>query len=123
MTAAKLKDASEKLLASDADTLVAVVQFSYPPQRGMIMKEGRLVFEYPQYLDSRSQDLEPHYHDVGQFLFFHTEAFKQNRRLLVGNLLPYVVSEMEVQDIDNQTDWEIAEMKYRVMKEKEAKQQ
>lgn len=123
VTAAKLKDASEKLLASDADTLVAVVQFSYPPQRGMIMKEGRLVFEYPQYLDSRSQDLEPHYHDVGQFLFFHTEAFKQNRRLLVGNLLPYVVSEMEVQDIDNQTDWEIAEMKYRVMKEKEAKQQ
>ena len=132
VTAAKLKDASEKRvmnitdvghLASDADTLVAVVQFSYPPQRGMIMKEGRLVFEYPQYLDSRSQDLEPHYHDVGQFLFFHTEAFKQNRRLLVGNLLPYVVSEMEVQDIDNQTDWEIAEMKYRVMKEKEAKQQ
>lgn len=120
VTAAKLKDAAEKLLASDADTLVAVVQFSYPPQRGMIMKEGRLVFEYPQYLDSRSQDLEPHYHDVGQFLFFHTEAFKQNRRLLVGNLLPYVVSEMEVQDIDNQTDWEIAEMKYRVMKEKEA---
>lgn len=122
VTAAKLKDAAEKLLASDADTLVAVVQFSYPPQRGMIMKEGRLVFEYPQYLDSRSQDLEPHYHDVGQFLFFHTEAFKQNRRLLVGNLLPYVVSEMEVQDIDNQTDWEIAEMKYRVMKEKEAQQ-
>lgn len=123
VTAAKLKDAAEKLLASDADTLVAVVQFSYPPQRGMIMKEGRLVFEYPQYLDSRSQDLEPHYHDVGQFLFFHTEAFKKNRRLLVGNLLPYVVSEMEVQDIDNQTDWEIAEMKYRVMKEKEEKEQ
>lgn len=123
VTAAKLKDAAEKLLASDADTLVAVVQFSYPPQRGMIMKEGRLVFEYPQYLDSRSQDLEPHYHDVGQFLFFHTEAFKKNHRLLVGNLLPYVVSEMEVQDIDNQTDWEIAEMKYRVMKEKEEKEQ
>ena len=123
VTAAKLKDAAEKLLASDADTLVAVVQFSYPPQRGIIMKEGRLVFEYPQYLDSRSQDLEPHYHDVGQFLFFHTEAFKKNRRLLVGNLLPYVVSEMEVQDIDNQTDWEIAEMKYRVMKEKEEKEQ
>ena len=41
----------------------------------------------------------------------------------MGNLLPYVVSEMEVQDIDNQTDWEIAEMKYRVMKEKEEKEQ
>ena len=36
---------------------------------------------------------------------------------MVGNILPYVVSEMEVQDIDNQTDWEIAEIKYRFMKE------
>jgi len=36
----------------------------------------------------------------------------------VGNILPLVVSEMEVQDIDNQTDWEIAEMKYRLMKDK-----
>jgi CMP-N-acetylneuraminic acid synthetase len=25
---------------------------------------------------------------------------------------------MEVQDIDNQTDWEIAEMKYRILKSK-----
>ena len=38
--------------------------------------------------------------------------------LMVGNILPLVVSELEVQDIDNQTDWEIAEMKYCLMKDK-----
>lgn len=118
VTAAKLRSAVEKLSESDADTLIPVVAFSYPPQRAMIVEEGRLVFEYPQYLDSRSQDLTPHYHDVGQFYVFHTEAFKKNRKLMVGNILPLVVSEMEVQDIDNQTDWEIAEMKYRLMKDK-----
>ena len=116
VTADKLKDAVDKLLLSDADTLIPVVAFSYPPQRAMIVKEGRLVFEYPQYLDSRSQDLEPHYHDVGQFYVFRTAAFKKNKKLMVGNILPLVVSELEVQDIDNQTDWEIAEMKYRLMK-------
>lgn len=117
VTADKLKCAMERLEGSDADTLLPVVNFSYPPQRAMIVKEGRLVFEYPQYLDSRSQDLEPHYHDVGQFYLFYTEAFRKNKKLMVGNILPYVVSEMEVQDIDNQTDWEIAEIKYRFMKE------
>lgn len=116
VTADKLRDAMERLENSGADTLIPVVAFSYPPQRAMIVKEGRLVFEYPQYLDSRSQDLEPHYHDVGQFYLFYTEAFKRNRKLMTGDILPYVVSELEVQDIDNLTDWEIAEIKYRYMR-------
>jgi N-acylneuraminate cytidylyltransferase len=115
VTAEKLKTAVEKLSESDADTLIPVVAFSYPPQRAMIVEEGRLVFKYPQYLDSRSQDLTPHYHDVGQFYVFRTAEFQKNRKLMVGNILPMVVSELEVQDIDNQTDWEIAEMKYRLM--------
>ena len=116
VTAEKLKAAVGQLSESDADTLIPVVAFSYPPQRAMIVEEGRLVFEYPQYLDSRSQDLTPHYHDVGQFYVFRTAAFQVNKKLMVGNILPMVVSELEVQDIDNQTDWEIAEMKYRLMK-------
>ena len=116
VTAEKIKAAVGKLSESDADTLIPVVAFSYPPQRAMIVEEGRLVFEYPQYLDSRSQDLVPHYHDVGQFYVFRTEAFMHNRKLMVGNILPLVVSELEVQDIDNETDWEIAEIKYRLMK-------
>lgn len=118
VTADKLRDAMKLFQASDADSLIPVVPFSYPPKRGMVIREGKLVFEYPQYLDSRSQDLETNYHDVGQFYFFRTLAFRNNRKLMVGNILPYVVSEMEVQDIDNLTDWEIAELKYKVMKEK-----
>lgn len=117
LTAEKLKSAVEKLENSDADTLIPVVAFSYPPQRAMIVENDRLVFEYPEYLDSRSQDLKPHYHDVGQFYVFRTGAFQVNRKLMVGNILPMVVSELEVQDIDNQTDWEIAEMKYRLMRQ------
>lgn len=118
VTAEKLKAAKEQLEASDADTLIPVVAFSYPPQRAMIIREGRLVFEYPRYLDSRSQDLTPHYHDAGQFYFFRTGAFGRNQRLMVGNILPMPVSEMEVQDIDNLTDWEIAEIKYQRMRDR-----
>ncbi len=115
VTSDKLQGAVRALEGSDADTLIPVVAFSYPPQRAMIVKERRLVFRCPEYLDSRSQDLEPQYHDVGQFYVFRTDAFKRNRKLMVGNILPWIVPELEVQDIDNQTDWQIAEMKYRLM--------
>lgn len=117
VTAQKLTSAVEQLEASDADTLIPVVSFSYPPQRAMVVEQGRLVFKYPEYLDSRSQDLQPHYHDVGQFYVFRTERFAVNQKLMVGNILPLIVSELEVQDIDNLTDWKIAEMKYRLMTE------
>ena len=47
-----------------------------------------------------------------------TEVFKKNRKLMLGNILPFEISELEVQDIDTLTDWEIAEMKYRILKDK-----
>jgi N-acylneuraminate cytidylyltransferase len=115
VTPEKLKKAVDTLTKSDADTLIPVVSFSYPTQRAMIIKNERLIFENPQYLESRSQDLEPHYHDIGQFYIFKTEAFKQNKNLMRGNIIPMEISELEVQDIDNPTDWEIAEIKYTKM--------
>lgn len=115
VTAKKLCEAKEMLERSDADTVIPVVQFSYPPQRAMIINDGYLIFNQPEYMNSRSQDLEPHYHDVGQFYLFKTEAFKVNQKLMLGNILPFLVSEMEVQDIDNESDWKIAEIKYQSM--------
>lgn len=116
VTGEKLLDAMERFSQSDADALIPVIEFSYPPQRALVIEKERLVFEYPQYLDTRSQDLVPHYHDAGQFYLFRVPAFRKNRRLMVGNVLPYIVSELEVQDIDNETDWEIAELKYQFMR-------
>lgn len=115
ITQQKLREAFQKLEESDADILIPVVAFSYPVQRALVIENDRLIFERPEYIDSRSQDLKPHYHDVGQFYLMRTEAFCRNRKLMVGNILPFSVPETEVQDIDNQTDWEIAELKYQRM--------
>ena len=118
VTAEKLRDGMEKLATSDADTLMPVVPFSFPPQRGMVIREDKLQFVQPEHALTRSQDLEHWYHDVGQFYCFRTENFKRNKILTVGNVLPFVVSELEVQDIDTISDWKIAEMKYEAMVEK-----
>ena len=117
VTGEKLKHAMERLAESDADSLIPVVRFSYPPQRAFTEKDGRLTFRMPEYLDTRSQDLEPWYHDAGQFYCFRTESFEQSRKLLVGDILSYEVSETEVQDIDTMSDWVLAEMKYEKMLE------
>lgn len=118
VTAHKITDAMQKLTASDADTLIPVVRFSYPPQRAMVIREEKLQFKYLEYIDSRSQDLEKEYHDVGQFYCFRTPAYRRNGKLMLGEILPYVVDELEVQDIDNESDWKIAEIKYQAMQQK-----
>ena len=115
VTGERVKDALEKFIESGADSLIPVVQFSYPPKRAMVIRDERLVFEYPEFMDSRSQDLEKHYHDAGQFYVFKTKAFKETGNLMKGNIIPMILDEMEVQDIDTEQDWELAQVKYTLL--------
>ncbi len=115
VTADRLKEAVDKLTDSDADSLIPVVRFSYPPQRAMEIHDGRLIFRQPENLSARSQDLTPHYHDAGQFYVVRTESFLKNHGIMVGDILPMELSELEVQDIDNEVDWKLAELKYRLL--------
>ena len=115
VTAEKLREAMQRLTESPADTLIPVVKFSYPPQRALAIENDRLVVLYPDNLNKRSQDLAPQYHDAGQFYCFRVANFLRNRHMMVGHVLPFEVPETEVQDIDNETDWQLAEMKYRMM--------
>ena len=117
ITDKKLQQAMTLLTKSTADTLFPVVRFSYPVQRSLIEKDGFLQMAHPEYSDTRSQDLPPHFHDAGQFYIFRTAPFYKNKRLTEGVILPFELPENEVQDIDTETDWQIAEMKYRLMQE------
>lgn len=115
VTPKRLTEAVNTLAESDDDTIIPVVAFSYPPQRAMVIENERLKFLYPENLIVRSQDLEKHYHDAGQFYVFKTDAFRANRNLLLGNILPLILDEMEVQDIDTEEDWKLAEIKYAML--------
>ena len=105
----------ELLENSDADKVFPVVAFSFPPQRAVVKQGGKLVFKYPEYMYARSQDLEKHYHDAGQFYCFKTKDYRESKSFWTGNILPLELSELEVQDIDTLTDWEIAEMKWQIL--------
>lgn len=112
VTADKLKNAVA-LMKDSVDAVTPVVKFSFPPQRAMLIRDGELDYQYPEYKNVRSQDLEPIYHDCGQFYVLRPENILEGRDNL--KVLPYVCSELEVQDIDNEEDWKLAEMKYKMM--------
>ncbi len=112
VTGEKLSTAFDRFMESGMDGLVPVVRFSFPPQRCFVVEGGSLVYKWPQYKNERSQDLESLYHDAGQFYFWRVESFltKQDR-----TRAPFLLDEMEVQDIDNLSDWQLAELKYRML--------
>lgn len=111
----RLKDAMERLIESGADSIISVVKFSFPPQRALSLKNGRVQFMYPEYAATRSQDLEEIYHDCGQFYICRTDSFLRTNSMITSNTIPYVLPEIEAQDIDNLSDWEIAKAKYFVL--------
>ena len=117
ITPDKLRTAMQ--LLDDAESVLPVVPFSYPPQRGMILNDkDELRRRYPEYASSRSQDLEKFYHDCGQFYACRTDAFLRGKTTDVDNMIPMIMDETEVQDIDNLSDWKIAELKYKLMEQR-----
>lgn len=119
VTAGRLKEAYGLLRESDAGTVLPVVQFGYPIQRALKIDNGFLKMIWPEHTSSRSQDLIPAYHDSGQFYFFKTATFLASRTLFGTHTVPLVLPESEVQDIDTEEDWKIAEMKYEIMMQQE----
>ena len=115
ITAEKLKKAFETLKDSGKDALVPVVKFSFPPQRCFVIEDESLKYKWPENEFARSQDLEPFYHDAGQFYFQKTKTLLEGNSLVPANTAPFIVDDMEVQDIDTFDDWNIAEIKYRKM--------
>lgn len=119
VTAEKLKAAYKTFADADAENLITVTPFSYPPQRGLVYDNNGVYISYrePEYMNARSQDLPTIYHDCGQFYFAKVDSYYINKSFGVGKTVPYILPESEVQDIDNEEDWKMAEIKYKVMQE------
>lgn len=113
VTADKLKRAIDMVEKDGADAVTPVVQFSFPPQRAFIIRDNALEYQYPENASARSQDLEPIYHDSGQFYVMKPKNVMDG--IIIKKTTPIVMPESEVQDIDTVEDWKIAEMKYQIM--------
>jgi N-acylneuraminate cytidylyltransferase len=96
-----------------------VRQFSFPVLRALKIGEDKKVqMIWPENLDKRSQDLPTAYHDAGQFYWIKTSALLAKKKLYTDNTGVIILNELEVQDIDNPIDWQLAELKYKLLNNK-----
>ena len=104
--------AFERLSSSKFTVVYPVVAFSYPIWRCLdLAEDGTMTRHWPEYENSRSQDLPKEYHDTGTFYWYKTQEWLNGNSIIGG----IEVDETTIQDIDTETDWKIAEMKYKLL--------
>lgn len=113
VTAALLQRSLAALDGGDFDVIMPVAAYGYPIWRSLHRDaHGRVQLNWPEHLNSRSQDLPRAFHDVGQFYWFRTAAFVRDRVLMGPNTGSIEIPETMVQDIDTEDDWALAELKH-----------
>lgn len=96
---------------SGADYAFSVTSFEFPIQRAVkIDRNGRLAMFQPEHFATRSQDLEPAYHDAGQFYWGRASAWLDGQRMFGPQAVPVILPRYRVQDIDTIEDWMRAEL-------------
>lgn len=113
VTVENLKKAYSQL-GDTYDAAFTIVRYSYPPQRALVVRNGCTGMREPQYYDARSQDLEPIYHDAGQFYFMQIKDI-ETLDFWTDHTYGLELSELMVQDLDTETDWQLAEMKFALL--------
>lgn len=113
VTTSVLKDALSLMENKGFDSVRPIVKFSYPIQRAVKYTEGKVEMFQPEHLLTRSQDLEEAFHDAGLFYWVHFLKGMEGENK--GGL---IISEKIAQDIDTIEDWEMAELKYKLIQKK-----
>lgn len=100
------------LVEGGYDSVFPVLRFSYPIQRALKLEGDRVSMIWPENLLARSQDLQPAYHDAGQFYWVNVAAIQHKKRLWTDRSGALVIGELDAHDIDTLEDWTMAEFKY-----------
>ncbi|MCW2262018.1 MULTISPECIES: pseudaminic acid cytidylyltransferase [Sphingobacterium] len=99
----------------DFDSLFPVMKYGFPIQRSLYIENGISKFKYPEHINTRSQDLTDSYHDAGQFYWLKPDLIHAGETIMSDKTGPYLIKELEGQDIDNEVDWKLAELKYELL--------
>ncbi len=106
----------EALESGNADYAFSVTSYAFPIKRALRINEsGRVAMFYPEYANTRSQDLEEAWHDAGQFYWGRSEAWLSGRPIMTSDAIPVPLPRERVQDIDTPADWRRAEWLFKAM--------
>jgi pseudaminic acid cytidylyltransferase len=101
----------------ECDYVMAVCRFGFPIQRAIYSDSNNYVRMFnPENYSVRSQDLVPAYHDAGQFYVSRAEVVRRNGNVTDSKVAMVEINRDFVIDIDDMTDFQIAERKLQVLK-------
>ncbi|WP_248742916.1 MULTISPECIES: pseudaminic acid cytidylyltransferase [unclassified Pseudomonas] len=101
----------------DKSFAFSVTDFGFPVQRALTLDgQGALTALYPEFRNTRSQDLPAAFQDAGQFYWGRGEAWLRGEILYSPASLPVILPRHLVQDIDTAEDWKRAEYLYAALK-------
>lgn len=89
--------------------------FNSNPLRGFFIKNNKLLLFDDRFEFSRTQDMDVMYYDAGQFYFGYASSFVNKKSIFSEDSTLVVLPEINVVDINTNDDWEIAEIKYKIV--------
>lgn len=96
--------------------------YGYPLFRGFCSNEnGGLEMIFPEYYDTRSQDLPEAMHDAGQFYWARAQTWMDKIKIFDTNSTIVFIPRCRVQDIDTEEDWKRAQIAWQVLQMEEQK--
>lgn len=122
ISAKKLEEGYKLIVETKAELAMTVSQYPSPIEWAMkvdINNKNRIKPNNPDDLAIVSQELRPSYYDACQFYWLNVETFikqEDSSCFYKAEIAPVIIPQQYVQDIDTFEDWEIAELKYRIIK-------
>ena len=105
-----LKEAWARFRDAGPSFLVPVIRYPHPVERRLrIGPDGVLRADHPDALAARTQDLEPAFHDSGQFYVGRIASWLASSPIADSRSLGMELSADRAVDIDEPVDWERAE--------------
>jgi pseudaminic acid cytidylyltransferase len=120
LRASRLREAMNLLTSENPpETVLTALCYPHPVQRAFGLQNGRVQFLFPDHVQTRTQDLPPAFHDAAQFYAFRTAPMLASGHLIGPESAVIVLPFEEAHDIDTPEDWAEAELKYRLLREKQ----
>jgi pseudaminic acid cytidylyltransferase len=111
LTTELLSKGLQRLRDSSCDFVCCGSRFSGSFYRALEADQtGRISLKFPQYRDTRTQDLPTAYHDAGQFYWARGSVWLARESVLNSSLELIEVDSREIFDIDEPEDWDLAEL-------------
>lgn len=111
-----IRTGCDMLEFNDIDYTFSATSYAYPVQRAICLNDdGRVEMLYPEFEETRSQDLVEAYHDAGQFYWGDAAVWLAEKPIFSPRSMPVLIPRYRTQDIDTLEDWRQAEYLFKTV--------